>query len=179
MMSYSYVSLPCNRQQWRWLTRTLDLHEMKFSQAQKELAVFNSFLKEAPLLVDRGSIESRKPPEPDIVCNVIGVGRIGFELTEIVDESFMIRIAKMAATNRHLNQYWKKTLPEDENDIFRSKYSDAAILVSYVALPAESASKKLPPKRETLSPQIFSFLNALPDGAFGRFNSARVKVVVA
>ena len=39
---------------------------------QRELRVFQEFIKRSGLAIVSGSIESRNPPEPDMLYNVIG-----------------------------------------------------------------------------------------------------------
>ena len=57
------------------------------SEKQKrELRVFQEFIERSGLAIVSGSIESRNPPEPDMLCNVIGEDCIAFELKEVCDE---------------------------------------------------------------------------------------------
>jgi hypothetical protein len=63
----------------------MDREEMK---AARELDVFLGFAEFAAhegLDVTPGSAMNRRPPEPDILCQVAGEGLVAFELVEIVD----------------------------------------------------------------------------------------------
>ena len=53
---------------------------------KKELRVIQEFIERSGLAIVSGSIESRNPPEPDMLCNVIGEDCIAFELKEVCDE---------------------------------------------------------------------------------------------
>jgi len=55
-------------------------------KAMRERLVFRTFLKVSGLQIDPESIESRKPPEPDILCVHECDGKLAFELVEICAE---------------------------------------------------------------------------------------------
>lgn len=74
-------------------------------QEQFERLVFESFTQVAPFTVLKGTIENRSPPEPDIVCKIEGRGEVGFELTELIDQSHMERVSLMFHTRNYLNEY--------------------------------------------------------------------------
>jgi len=97
------------------------------TQEEFERSVFESFLQVAPFTITEGTIENKKPPEPDIVCNIDGRGEVGFELTELIDQSHMKRISLMFHTRTYLNEYWSTDLDEANSSIFLSKYSDSLI----------------------------------------------------
>lgn len=92
-----------------------------------ERLVFESFLQVAPFNVAEGTVENRKPPEPDIVCQIDGRGVVGFELTELIDQSHMQRVALMFRTRKYLNEYWGTELDEADSNVFLNKYSGALI----------------------------------------------------
>jgi len=52
----------------------------------KELAIFNRFAVASGLAIVQDSVEKLPPPEPDILCNVVGLGDVAFELVELIDE---------------------------------------------------------------------------------------------
>jgi hypothetical protein len=56
------------------------------ARAAEERAIFHEFVAAAQLPVVLESIESRLPPEPDILCEVAGGGRVAFELVRLVDQ---------------------------------------------------------------------------------------------
>ena len=48
-------------------------------KAERERCVFQKFIKMSKLPIVPESVESRPPPEPDILCLDAGEGRIAFE----------------------------------------------------------------------------------------------------
>ncbi len=52
---------------------------------ERERAIFAECAEIAGLRVREGSVVSRPPPEPDILCELVGEGLVAFELVEIVD----------------------------------------------------------------------------------------------
>lgn len=54
-------------------------------QAEAERAIFTEFAETVPLAFN--SIESRQPPEPDLLCDVVGEGPVAFELAQVVNEA--------------------------------------------------------------------------------------------
>src|SRR5437870_3901740 len=59
-------------------------------KAARERAIFEAFLAcEGAPKTESGSVESRRPPEPDILCNLAdGGGSVSFELVEIVESEW-------------------------------------------------------------------------------------------
>src|SRR5437870_1544433 len=60
----------------------------KTKKAQRERKIFERFAAAAKLNVQPGSVESREPPEPDILCSIEGRAAVAFELVEVVDEPY-------------------------------------------------------------------------------------------
>jgi len=54
----------------------------------QERRVFHSFAKVCPLPILDSSIASRCPPEPDILCEIIGEGTVAFEMTCVEAEQY-------------------------------------------------------------------------------------------
>jgi hypothetical protein len=63
-------------------------------KAARERDIFLEFVAVAGLPVVPGSIESRRPPEPDIVCELVGGGRVAFEVVELIDQDLAGTIAR-------------------------------------------------------------------------------------
>ena len=57
-------------------------------KAQRERKVFEKFAERSDPSIVRNSIQSRDSPEPDILCEISGVGPVAFELKEICDPTF-------------------------------------------------------------------------------------------
>ena len=67
-------------------------------KANRERSVFIEFLKASELPVDTASVESRRPPEPDILCSHREEGKIAFELAEICSPEIPRTVATMDET---------------------------------------------------------------------------------
>lgn len=117
---------------------------------RREREIFRAFAEVAPFKVLPGSIESRTPPEPDILCHIENHGAVGFELTELIDQAYMDCIGLMFKTKQYLTNYWQSELGTTNSALFRDKYSDALLHFEYA--PATSlkerkvAAKKALPK---------------------------------
>ena len=74
-------------------------------RAEREREIFATFAEVAPFTVLPGSIKSRNPPEPDILCQIENQGPVGFELTELIDQAYMARLGLMFNTKQYLNNY--------------------------------------------------------------------------
>jgi|SRR5436190_12230999 len=66
------------------------------SKATRERRVFHDFIQRSGSAIDPKSVESRLPPEPDILCRHQDEGLIAFELVEICDPT----IAKALSSSR-------------------------------------------------------------------------------
>ncbi len=64
------------------------------------------FAKVAGLALVSGSVESRHPPEPDILCELAGAGRVAFELVNLVDEGLARTIAEAARRPEQNSGVW-------------------------------------------------------------------------
>lgn len=63
------------------------------AKAAGERAVFREFAQAARVRVVPNSIQSRPPPEPDILCEIGGVGPVAFELVQLVDQDLAHGVA--------------------------------------------------------------------------------------
>ena len=66
-------------------------------KSTEERGIFERFAEAAKLEVVPGSIE--QPDPPDIVCNIVGLGRVGFELTAVDDAKELARMALNGRTS--------------------------------------------------------------------------------
>jgi hypothetical protein len=64
-------------------------------KAAHEKKIFLEFLEKSGLPIDSESVESRNPPEPDILCKHKEQGFIAFELVELCDSEIPHTTAKM------------------------------------------------------------------------------------
>jgi len=137
-------------------------HEIVLDLKAFELAVFVEFSNVAPFTVVPGSIQQPPPPLPDIACEIDGIGKVAFELTELIDSSFQSRLDLMFKTKEYYSKYWKEELSADERKDFEAKYEDALLHLVFrgnVGLI----------ERRRLAPQLFSELLRLPNGGTGTF----------
>jgi hypothetical protein len=63
------------------------------AKAKRERVVFKAFITASGLKIDPESVESRTPPEPDIVCFQENEGIIAFELVEVCAEDLAQKIS--------------------------------------------------------------------------------------
>ena len=82
------------------------------AQSLKEREVFRAFARVSGLDIDDATIQSRSPPEPDILCETKTGKALAFELTELIDETHMKRIAMVLHTKDALSQYFQNDLGE-------------------------------------------------------------------
>src|SRR5215831_3876327 len=64
------------------------------AKAAQEKATFLEFASVARLAVIADSVESRRPPEPDILCAIEERGPVAFELVDLIDESLARAVAR-------------------------------------------------------------------------------------
>lgn len=128
-------------------------------QSKYELTIFKSFASVCDLPIITKSIEKRDPPEPDVKCNVEGVGTIAFELTELIDRGFANMLGKQIETKTELDKYYN-ILENRVRQKFFGKYSDAIIFIHF----ENSLSLR---QRKKLFPNIFKHLLSLNDSFEG------------
>jgi hypothetical protein len=97
---------------------------------EKELSVFREFASVAPLDIDIASIESRQPPEPDILCTSKQIGQLAFELVELIDESAARRHAVLGKTYVMLRELPERLPPALRNRL-RDEFSDPLIFLHF------------------------------------------------
>ncbi len=128
-------------------------------QSKFELRIFKSFATVCDLPIITESIEKRDPPEPDIKCNVKGVGTIAFELTELIDRGFANMVGKQIETKTELDKHYNGLGERVKQEFFRH-YSDAIIFIHF----ENSLSLR---QRKKLFPTIFQHLLSLNDSFEG------------
>jgi len=131
-------------------------------QAEREREIFKVFAEVAPFTVLPSSIESRNPPEPDILCHIESHGQVGFELTELIDQEYMARLGLMFKTKQFLNSYWQNELDAKDSDLFRDKYNDALLHFKY----SQETSLK---KRKEVAKKAYLKLLQIPNNSDGEF----------
>jgi len=129
---------------------------------KREREIFKAFAEVAPFKVLPSSIESRTPPEPDILCHIENHGAVGFELTELIDRAYMNCIGLTFKTKQYLTNYWQSELGATNSALFRDKYSDALLHFEY----AQATSLK---ERKVAAKKAFPKLLNLPNNSDGEF----------
>lgn len=130
------------------------------NQSQIELSVFKNFVSASGLPILAKSIEKRDPPEPDILCEIVGDGLVAFELVELLESDFAESKNLFINTEVSLRKYYKN-LPENDKAKFINKYNNATLYYSFY----EKLNLR---KRDKLFGQIFDHLLKLDDGFIGR-----------
>ena len=74
-------------------------------KARGELEVFQVFVERSCLSIVPGSIESRCPPEPDVLCEVSGEGCVAFELKGFIDKAMKSAISHQLKDNSSEAEY--------------------------------------------------------------------------
>jgi hypothetical protein len=103
------------------------------TKPERERRVFRFFAADAANLglhISLESVESKAPPAPDILCHVERVGKVAFELAEILDEDRREDMAKMEAARNALLGHLS-TLSAAAARRFRSKFSQREIKVGF------------------------------------------------
>jgi hypothetical protein len=134
------------------------MSDSKKNHIAKEQTIFRDFV--ATLKIDMDSMESREPPEPDIVCQIVGCGKVGFELTELIDQNFKKREVLMYRTKCHLTNAPREHLSKSESSEFCRKYKNAFLLFRY----RDGSSLQ---KRKLTTKSALQALLSLPDNYKG------------
>jgi hypothetical protein len=130
------------------------------TQAEIELEVFCEFTNASGLPIRFETISHRSPPEPDIVCEIIGEGLVGFDITELIDHRFMAGLDLMAKTQTALRDFWQSALSSTQSSAFRRKYGNALLHFRFGSNVGDIQ------RRAAFGP-IFEALLAVPDGFVG------------
>jgi hypothetical protein len=78
-------------------------------KAARDIRVFEAFAEYAVdrgLRVRPGSVENRRPREPDILCHFDGEGAVAFELVELVDSDLREEESVAIRKNRAAGAVW-------------------------------------------------------------------------
>jgi hypothetical protein len=86
-------------------------------KAMRERLVFRTFLKVSGLQISPESIESRKPPEPDILCVHESDGKLAFELVGICAED----LARKVSAARRGEEFGFVRSSDPSGDVLRKK----------------------------------------------------------
>lgn len=93
--------------------------------------VVERFVRATGLELVPGSLSKRKPPEPDVLCDVIGLGQRAFELSQVVDERIVLSLVRKSRMERQLLHAWLN-LPKVDRD--------RLMLLSVLIVPRDNAT---------------------------------------
>lgn len=99
-------------------------------QAKNELRVFKKFARVCPYPIDFGSIEKRRPREPDIFCKFRDGRPITFEISECIDEGIAHSIYDPLKLRQAFDTELEK-LPKREKQRIKTNFCDALISVAF------------------------------------------------
>jgi hypothetical protein len=102
-------------------------HHQRSTQ-EVERGIFERFAKAAGLDVVDGSIT--QPDPPDIVCEIVGLGAVGFELTAVDDTAALTRMA----LNSRTAEFWAQALASLDPSTrarLRASHSDVQVALEY------------------------------------------------
>jgi hypothetical protein len=88
-------------------------------KAEREKRVFQEFIKKSGLPINPESVESCKPPKPDIICFHESEGYVAFELVEVCDPNIAKAIS--ALRNEGGVRYIRGSDPS--LDVIRKKFT--------------------------------------------------------
>lgn len=98
---------------------------------ERELAIFEIFVRTSSLPVFPGSILKRPPPEPDILCDVEGEGPVAFELGEILGEEFAGHTYTRPRLRQRFNDEYARLDAMVRADIEARLGAPPAVIVSF------------------------------------------------
>lgn len=81
------------------------------AKALEERGIFESFAKTAGLVVSRETIT--QPDPPDILCEIEGLGRVGFELVQLDDQAELQRMKYLGRGPK----FWEDALQEIPHEV--------------------------------------------------------------
>ena len=119
-------------------------------QAREELKVFSLFAKASGLPVRRVTSGDAGQGQPDILCEIQGVGPVAFELTELVTPTF----ARELQNGQQLKRLFQDAFAKDS--VLNQLYHNAHI---YIGFQKDAALNH----RKAVIPEIVATLREKPD----------------
>jgi hypothetical protein len=131
------------------------------NQTAEELEVFRSFSKHYPSTLS--AIDSRTPPEPDILCTTTSGSQRAFEIVEIIDQEFARANQSMLTLKSEFERSFS-SLGSTQKSALQTVLNNAAVFVTY----ADGTTLQ---ERCTAIPAILKFLTGVNSTAVGDFNA--------
>ena len=123
-------------------------------KGKRELEIFSAFAAISELQISPHTIRAMCPPHPDVLCESKVLGKMAFELVEVIDESYARRVGKQHKTKQMLNDYYE-ALSGPCRMKLQKQYADALVFVVFVDHLSMA-------KRKALLPEVIDSLIALP-----------------
>jgi len=117
---------------------------MRTEQQEDEIRIFIEFARAASPGIDINSIESRDPPQPDILCSDSTTGMRAFELAELIDRIFARDLALCSGTKMILENYCNYLQPA-EQIAFGDKFGNALLYFEFSRKASLSRRERLIP----------------------------------
>ena len=109
----------------------------------REKQTFSLFAEACKLTIRPDSIENRKPPEPDILCEVEGEGFIAFEMVELIDQNLAQRVHEKIKLQKLFEDAFQNLQVAHRSNIGK-RFGNALIHVSFKEeAPSRSRSKSI------------------------------------
>jgi len=136
---------------------------IKSDQSKKELEIFRSFVKHYPYKIRMNSIKKRKPPEPDILCELINCKKIAFELGECLDEKIAKTTIDAIKIKKQTDLLIQNLSEKDKNKLLK-KYYNTIITINF-------DDKSSLTKRKSVIQDLLKYLLENPKTLNGKVNS--------
>lgn len=114
-------------------------------QKTEEVTTFRRFAQVCPVEISSGSITTRNPPEPDIICEFTATQEeVAFELVEIVDERFVRLESDQSQDMGSLRAAYRASPPELRAAL-DERLGNAIVSVAFEhALPSRERQASIP-----------------------------------
>jgi hypothetical protein len=134
---------------------------MRSTQTSAELATFRLFAAVCPLGIDLGSIEPRRPPEPDVACRLASGEDVAFELVEIIDRNWARLTSRMLVEREAL----RAMFDEATGDFRAALHATLHNALVYIEFENGARSRE----RSGAIPTILTALASMPTEYEGRW----------
>ena len=128
---------------------------------EREIHIFKKFANIYPKQIIKDTIENRKSPEPDILCEIYSEGKIAFELVELIENISSQKLQDSLNLKRKLQDYCASTLLDGERNEFQKKYYNVLLYINF----QDNITSR---KKCNAFRYIFSHLQNLPEGYSGK-----------
>lgn len=110
----------------------------------RDREIFIEFASVTGLKLCHGQVDTPDPPQPDVVAMIEGVGRVAYELGEIIDQDLARNYSLSDDTVAAIREY-HEAMPPECRVIFDQRYSNAFIMFCFSnAANARKRRQKLP-----------------------------------